>query len=146
MRSRGGYLTAISKVVCIFATTTSDHMPMKQLLHTIYTLVICTLLLPCSALASDRYADAYGELSDQPSFVLVTPMLAQSLVQTLEAGQPAPQVEVRDGAIVPLCAYEQMQVFNVMGQEVPNEHLPAGIYLVRLVVKGETYTLKVVIR
>ena len=60
--------------------------------------------------------------------------------------QSAPRVEVRDGAIVPLCEYEQMQVFNVMGQEVRNEHLPSGVYLVRLVVQGETYTLKVVIR
>ncbi|WP_416532071.1 T9SS type A sorting domain-containing protein [Klebsiella pneumoniae] len=33
-----------------------------------------------------------------------------------------------------------------MGQEVRNEHLPSGVYLVRIVVQGETYTLKVVIR
>ena len=49
-----------------------------------------------------------------------------------------------EGSLTPLI--DQMQVFNVMGQEVRNEHLPSGVYLVRIVVKGETYTLKVVIR
>ena len=66
--------------------------------------------------------------------------------QAFSIEQSAPKVEVRDGSIIPLCEYEQMQVFNVMGQEVRNEHLPSCIYLVRLVVQGETYTLKVVIR
>lgn len=129
----------MSEVVCIFATTTSDHTLMKQLLHTIYTLVVCALLLPCSALANDACgASERQQLSDQNL------MVAASLVSGLE--QSAPRVEVRDGAIVPICEYEQMQVFNVMGQEVRNEHLPSGVYLVRLVVQGETYTLKVVIR
>lgn len=129
----------MSEVVCIFATTTSDHTLMKQLLHTIYTIVVCALLLPCSALANDACGTSERQqLSDQYL------MAAASLASGLE--QSAPRVEVRDGAIVPLCEYEQMQVFNVMGQEVRNEHLPSGVYLVRLVVQGETYTLKVVIR
>ena len=112
-------------------------MLMKQLLHTLYTLVVCALLLPCGAFASDQCVAA-EQLSDQP--------LTMVTAQALGIDQSAPQVEVRDGAIVPLCEYDQMQVFNVMGQEVRNEHLPSGVYLVRLVVQGETYTLKVVIR
>ena len=124
----------MSKVVCIFATTTSDYMPMKPILHIIYTLVVCALLVPCSALASDKSEATERQLLSDQSLIAV-------------ASQPsAPQVEVRDGAIVPLCEYDQMQVFNVMGQEVRNEHLPSGVYLVRIVVQGETYTLKVVIR
>lgn len=130
-------MTAISKVVCIFATTTSDYTLMKQLLHTIYTLVICALLLPCGAFASDQCAAA-EQLSDQS--------LTMVAAQAFSIEQSTPKVEVRDGSIIPLCEYEQMQVFNVMGQEVRNEHLPSGVYLVRLVVQGETYTLKVVIR
>ena len=132
-------MSAVSKVVCIFATTTSDYMPMKQILHTIYTLIVCALLVPCSALASDKSEATERQLLSDQSLVAVA-----SQPSALE--QSAPQVEVRDGAIVPLCEYDQMQVFNVMGQEVRNEHLPSGVYLVRIVVKGETYTLKVVIR
>ena len=132
-------MSAMSKVVCIFATTTSDYMPMKQILHTIYTLVVCALLVPCSALASDKSEATERQLLSDQSLIAV-------VSQPLALEQSAPQVEVRDGAIVPLCEYDQMQVFNVMGQEVRNEHLPSGVYLVRIVVQGETYTLKVVIR
>ena len=132
-------MSAVSKVVCIFATTTGDYMPMKQILHTIYTLIVCALLVPCSALASDKSEATERQLLSDQSLIAVA-----SQSSALE--QSAPQVEVRDGAIVPLCEYDQMQVFNVMGQEVRNEHLPSGVYLVRIVVKGETYTLKVVIR
>lgn len=110
---------------------------MKQLLHTIYTLVVCALLLPCGAFASDQCVAA-EQLSDHA--------LTMVAAQAFSNEQSAPKVEVRDGSIIPLCEYEQMQVFNVMGQEVRNEHLPSGVYLVRLVVQGETYTLKVVIR
>ena len=132
-------MNAMSEVVCIFATTTSDYMPMKQILHTIYTLIVCALLVPCSALASDKSEATERQLLSDQSLIAVA-----SQPSALE--QSAPQVEVRDGAIVPLCEYDQMQVFNVMGQEVRNEHLTSGVYLVRIVVKGETYTLKVVIR
>ena len=131
-------MTAISKVVCIFATTTSDYTLMKQLLHTIYLLLICTMLAPSLAQASERSLDVAGHALEQ--------QLIAAAPQQLDLERATPQVEVSDGTIVPLCEYEQMQVFNVMGQEVRNEHLPAGVYLVRLVVQGETYTLKVVIR
>ena len=113
-------------------------MLMKQILHIIYTLVVCALLVPCSALASDKSEATERQLLSDQSLVVVASQPS--------AQQSAPQVEVRDGAIVPLCEYDQMQVFNVMGQEVRNEHLPSGVYLVRIVVQGETYTLKVVIR
>ena len=131
-------LTVVSKVLRIFATTTSDYTLMKQLLHTIYLFLICTMLAPSLAQASERSLDVAGHALEQ-QLIAATP-------QQLDLERATPQVEVSDGTIVPLCEYEQMQVFNVMGQEVRNEHLPAGVYLVRLVVQGETYTLKVVIR
>ena len=93
---------------------------MKQILHIIYTLVVCALLVPCSALASDKSDATERQLLSDQSLVAVA-----SQPSALE--QSAPQVEVRDGAIVPLCEYDQMQVFNVMGQEVRNEHLPSGV-------------------
>src|SRR3712207_4130954 len=46
----------------------------------------------------------------------------------MQAPSATPQVTVRDGAVVPLCAYDELQVFNVMGQEVPNENLSTGVY------------------
>ena len=82
---------------------------MKQLLHTIYTLVVCALLLPCGAFASDQCVAA-EQLSDHA--------LTMQVAQAFSNEQSAPKVEVRDGSIIPLCEYEQMQVFNVMGQEV----------------------------
>lgn len=106
---------------------------MKLLLHVIYIMVLCSLLCPFTAFAQE------GEREGDLSTLLEAPLMRDS--------EPLlPRVEVRDGVITPLCEYDQMQVFNVMGQEVRNEHLPAGIYLVRLIVRGETYTLKVVIR
>ncbi len=88
-------MNAISKVVCIFATTTSDYMPMKQILHTIYTLIVCALLVPCSALASDKSEATERQLLSDQSLIAVAS-------QPLALEQSAPQVEVRDGAIVPL--------------------------------------------
>lgn len=87
------------------------------------------------------------------SLLSTLPLSAQSISEGMpeseymvQAPSVSPQVTVRDGAIVPLCAYDELQVFNVMGQEVPNENLSTGVYLVRLVVERQTYTLKVVIR
>lgn len=57
-----------------------------------------------------------------------------------------PSFTVRDGRVVAEAECQSLRVYSLNGMEVENDRLPAGIYIVKAICNGDTYTGKVAVR
>lgn len=57
-----------------------------------------------------------------------------------------PSFTVRDGKVVAGAECQSLRVYSLNGMEVKNDRLPAGIYIVKAICNGDTYTGKVAMR
>lgn len=57
-----------------------------------------------------------------------------------------PSFTVKDGKVVATAECQSLRVYSLNGMEVENDRLPAGIYIVKAICNGDTYTGKVAMR
>lgn len=55
------------------------------------------------------------------------------------------RVFVQDGKVYVEGTYTSLSIYNILGQEVRNENLAAGVYIVRVITPNTVKTFKVVI-
>lgn len=57
-----------------------------------------------------------------------------------------PSFTVRDGRVVAEAECQSLRVYSLNGMEVENDRLPEGIYIVKAICNGDTYTGKMAVR
>lgn len=68
------------------------------------------------------------------------------LQSTLPEAELPIRVSVENGAFVVHGSYRSIRVYNMLGQEVKNENLPQGLYILRIMVEETLYTVKAVMK
>lgn len=118
---------------------------MAQLLRYILCTSILGLGLTFTLAGQNASVETEKAIPVESSELWVTPETTNANTSSIVAEYPF-AVSVQNGMFVVYGNYSSLRVYNMLGQEIRNENLPEGLYILRIVANDTLYTIKAIMK